>query len=78
LAQGEDLRVCGRIRSTDAIVAPSADNLSLNDNHGPYRDLIQLKRSSGLRQGLLHEGRVFQPRLCRTMLVWMPHVVKSD
>jgi hypothetical protein len=60
LAQGKDLRVCCRIGLTDALVEPSADNLSLNDNHGSDRHLIQLKRSPGLHQSFPHEGYVDQ------------------
>jgi hypothetical protein len=78
LAQGKDLRVCSWIALTNAFVAASTDNLPFNDNHGPYRDLIQLECPSGLRQGFRHEGRVLQPRLCRPMLVWSPHFTNPD
>jgi hypothetical protein len=69
LAQGKDLRVCRRIGLTNAFVAPSADNLPFNDNHGPYRDFIQLKCSSGLHQSFPHEGYVDQFGFLKPMMI---------
>src|SRR5439155_8339071 len=60
-AQGQDLRMGGRIAQVDGAIVGAGEDVSALDDHGAYRSFILIESSLGLTEGQSHEPGI----LCR-------------